>query len=106
MKNIITSIKKIVSNLKKPKRSPKWRSVRKVHLLSENWCRNCGATSDLEVHHIKPFHIDPSSELEPSNLITLCEYVFKDCHLKKGHLGNWKKVNEKVREECVFKKLT
>lgn len=67
---------------------------------------NCGGTKNLEVHHVKPFHIDPTLELDPTNLITLCEEMSKECHLKKGHLGNWKKVNENVLSDCVAIKST
>lgn len=62
----------------------------------------CGGISNLEVHHIVPFHITPSLELEDTNLITLCEAIFKQCHLKQGHLGDWHKVNPNIREIAVF----
>lgn len=81
-------------------RSPHWRAVRASHLKNEGWCRACGGTDFLEVHHIKPFHLHPDLELVDSNLITLCENSPTDCHLVLGHLGNWKDFNPNVRAQC------
>lgn len=82
------------------KRSDKWPEVEKAHLRVEGWCRNCGGTTLLQVHHKMPFHLDQAKELDPTNLITLCE-DFKDgveCHLHVGHLGNWKSFNPAIAE--------
>lgn len=79
-------------------RSPHWPAVEKAHLAREPFCRYCGGTLLLQVHHMMPFHLDPEKELDPSNLITLCE-DYKDgveCHLHIGHLGNWKTYNPSV----------
>jgi hypothetical protein len=96
---------KLIHDLVKGKpahlRSPQWHSVEKWHLKREPECQWCGATERLQVHHIAPFHLDPELELDPKNLITLCEeggYV--NCHLLHGHNGDWKSFNDKVREEC------
>lgn len=91
------------------KRSSEWPSIRKHHLIMEPrcaWCK-CKCTCHLQVHHIQPFHEHPELELEDSNLITLCEcptscadcseYL---CHLKHGHLGDFKKENPNIRNEC------
>lgn len=43
-------------------------------------CQSCGKEGHVEVHHIKPFSINPELRFEISNGITLC----KDCH-KKVH---------------------
>lgn len=69
----------------KEKRSPHWPTVRKHHLEAHPTCAACGNKKKLQVHHEKPFHTDPKLELEPTNLITLCEAVGKDCHLLYGH---------------------
>jgi 5-methylcytosine-specific restriction enzyme A len=74
-------------------RSPNWPEVRRIHLEKEPWCRVCASMKDLEVHHIKPVHYNPELELEPSNLITLCESIGVNCHFVHGHLGNWKYYN-------------
>lgn len=84
-------------------RSPEWHRVEREHLAVEGWCRFCGGTTKLQVHHKTPFHLDPAKELDPTNLITLCEDV-KDgveCHLHVGHLGNWKNFNPNVAEVAV-----
>lgn len=81
-------------------RSPEWHRVEQEHLAKEPFCRYCGGTKLLQVHHVSPFHLDPQRELDPSNLITLCE-DYKDgveCHLHIGHLGNWKTFNPHVRD--------
>ena len=77
------------------KRSSKWRGVREVFLMKHPMCEGCGSFVKLEVHHIVPFHEDPSLELEPNNLMTLCrrkKYGIS-CHLFVGHKGNWRLIN-------------
>ena len=67
-------------------------------------CAVCSGTASLEVHHIVPFHIDATKELDPSNLITLCESKKNgvNCHLFFGHLGNYKRVNVQVVTACLY----
>lgn len=76
-------------------RSSRWRKVREVHLKNNPKCELCEGAKKLRVHHIKPFHTHPELELEPTNLITLCECLSYgiNCHLLVGHLGNFRKVN-------------
>lgn len=83
------------------KRSSKWNKVRKEHLKNNPTCALCGGTKKLNVHHIRPFHVHPELELEPSNLITLCEDKGEGiyCHLFFGHLGNYKSINVTVVED-------
>lgn len=83
-------------------RSSQWPKVREAHLKKNPKCSLCGGTSALEVHHIKPFHIDPTKELDPANLITLCESKASgiNCHLAFGHLGNYQCVNESVVKDA------
>lgn len=78
-----------------PQRSTKWASTRKEHLKNNPKCAICEGTQQLNVHHIKPFHLHPELELEPKNLITLCESASYGiiCHLLVGHLGNYKNIN-------------
>lgn len=80
-------------------RDSRWRHVRNEHVKKEPCCQWCGGKSRLEVHHVKPFHIFPEAELNPENLITLCE-SWNNCHLKVGHNGSWKRWNPDVRQEC------
>jgi 5-methylcytosine-specific restriction enzyme A len=86
---------------KDSKRSSKWPKVRKAFILEHNVCAACGETTKLEVHHICPFHLHPELELDPNNLITLCETASKGvvCHMNIGHNGDYKKVNENVVED-------
>ena len=84
-------------------RSPLWRKCRNNHLKKHPKCELCGGTDVLRVHHIQPFHIAPDLELEPDNLITLCErkkYGI-NCHFWYGHLGNWRLVNETCVEDVA-----
>ena len=85
----------------KVKRSNQWPAVRKKFLETHKKCAICEGTKKLEVHHIKPFHLHPELELDPANLIVLCEdwsYGI-NCHLLVGHLGNYKNVNDTVLED-------
>lgn len=79
-------------------RSPQWSSVRKEHLSENNRCAACGRSKKLEVHHIEPVHLNPDRELDPSNLITLCD---DPCHLLFGHLMNYKSWNKDVVIDCA-----
>ena len=79
-------------------RSSKWTNVRKEHLKNNPNCAACGRDKKLEVHHIEPVHINPDKELDPSNLITLCD---DPCHLIFGHLFNYKSWNKDVIEDCL-----
>jgi 5-methylcytosine-specific restriction protein A len=85
-------------SLLKP-RSSKWPKVREQHLRSNPVCAVCKGTKKLNVHHIQPFHLHPELELDPANLITLCESKANgvNCHLWFGHLGNFKQENPQVK---------
>lgn len=76
-------------------RSGHWPTVRKNHLVDHPVCEVCGGDSRLQVHHRVPFHLHPELELEPTNLITLCEADKNgiNCHLAIGHLGSYKSFN-------------
>lgn len=64
--------------------------MRAKHLKDNPTCAGCGATKHLEVHHIRPFHLFPDEELDPHNLMTLCETPGWECHRIIGHKGNWR----------------
>ena len=82
-------------------RSSKWPTLRKHFLEAHPYCAYCGAKDRLQVHHIKPFHIDPNLELDTNNLIVLCETPGTDHHLEIGHLGNFhSEGNPNVVEDC------
>jgi len=84
------------------KRSGHWSTVRKHHLEKNGECAVCGDKVKLEVHHIKPFHLHPELELEPTNLITMCESKSYGiiCHLLIGHNGSYKDINPDVVEHA------
>lgn len=83
------------------KRSARWEEVRRKHLLDNPVCVACGCSNGVQVHHLRPFHLFPELELEPSNLITLCENevsggIDNNHHLVLGHRGNFKNNNINV----------
>jgi len=81
-------------------RSPEWPSVEREHRLREPACAACGYKGDgIQVHHIKPFHLHPQLELDPNNLITLCQVDGREHHLLLGHLDDWESFNEHVRSD-------
>lgn len=83
-------------------RSNKWPAVRAEHLRKYPTCAVCGGSKYQEVHHKLPFHLHPEMELEPTNLITLCESNKNgvNCHLFVGHLGNYKSFNVAVDSDA------
>lgn len=82
-------------------RSPQWPRVAKEHLSREPACVACGHRGEeLQVHHIKPFHLHPDLELDPDNLITLCEVEGREHHLHLGHLDEWESFNVHVRADA------
>lgn len=85
------------------KRSSKWPRLRKSFLEQHPQCAACGSRDKLEVHHIIPFNVDPSKELDWSNLITLCESkkYGNICHLGIGHKGDYKKFNPEVLKDAA-----
>ena len=80
-------------------RSPHWPAVRAKHLEGHPCCEVCGGKSELEVHHVVPFHREGGHALElaPDNLITLCRHD----HFLVGHAQSWKASNRTVREDAV-----
>jgi hypothetical protein len=83
-------------------RSSKWRGVRVEFLKNNPSCAVCGSKENVVPHHKVPFHADPSLELEPSNLIALCENKSFNCHFFFGHLKNWVDCNPRVEEDAVY----
>jgi len=82
------------------KRSNQWNKIRKEYLKEHPQCAVCFKKAKT-VHHITPFHIDPSKELDPNNLIGFCETQH---HILFGHLMHWKSYNEKVIEDSIHMK--
>jgi len=109
MINVLKAIKDRLQGKasKGQRRSSKWRKVRKEHLAKKDECYICKSKNKLEVHHIVPFHIAPDLELEPSNLITLCENkkYGLNCHLLVGHLGNYRRINLNCEVDAMTWKI-
>jgi hypothetical protein len=78
-------------------RSPGWRKVREEFIADHPKCAACGTKNKLEVHHIIPFHIDPSLELDKNNLMTLC----RNHHYTFGHFCDWTSWNKFVQSDVV-----
>ncbi len=85
------------------KRSSKWRKVRKEHLKKNPRCYVCGMNKKIEVHHIIAFQLAPDQELNPENLITLCEAGKWGitCHRLIGHLGTYQRINPNVKIDAM-----
>ena len=70
-------------------RSPKWAALAK-RFLKGKACAVCGRKERVVPHHILPYHLYPTLELDESNLIPLCENRSHNCHFWIGHLGSWR----------------
>lgn len=92
----ISDVVKGKTSLFKP-RSSKWPALRKSFIEAHPECSACGSKEFLEVHHIKSFKLHPDLELDPKNLIVLCDRPGPDNHhMYIGHLGNFKQENPNV----------
>jgi len=85
------------------RRSGKWRGVRDDFLRGKR-CEVCGGRKSLTAHHEIPFHLAPDLELDPGNLIALCQAgrFGINCHLLIGHVGNWQRTNVTVRASVAY----
>lgn len=81
-------------------RSSQWVNVRKAHLDKQPTCQVCGSKERLVVHHIVPYHLDKTKELEPENLLTMCESPMHNCHFIWGHFLRWNSHNVNVIEDA------
>ena len=71
-------------------RSPKWAAWVKAFVRGKK-CVCCGSKGPLTGHHKVPYHVDPSRELDPTNVAPICDGT--DCHLVIGHLKDFKLFN-------------
>ena len=83
-----------------PARSPRWPKVERAFKTLHPLCAACGGDERLNVHHKKPFHLDPALELDNRNLITLCMGKL-ECHLRIGHGDNFKAYNPDVEADAA-----
>lgn len=83
-------------------RSPQWAAVRNKFVEQHPACAVCGYTKDLNVHHIRPYHLFPQYELAVSNLITLGERCPSgNHHFLFGHLCLWTSFNPSVSRDAT-----
>lgn len=88
--------------MRKPyvRRSPRWPALKNKHLKAHPTCEVCGRKSEVTAHHIVPVHVDPTRELDPDNLLTMCEGKVMNCHCVVGHLWAWISYNPTVRQDA------
>lgn len=78
-------------------RSPKWPWFRTKWVEKNPFCCGCGTLNNIQVHHIVPFNVDKSKELDINNVMSLC----KTCHFVFGHLNNYNYYNVNVVVDCA-----
>lgn len=83
------------------RRSSQWPKVRAAHLKAHPECEVCGVRRNVTAHHVKPFHLYAELELDPANLMTLCEGPGVNCHLLVGHLNDWRAWNPHARIDAA-----
>lgn len=76
-------------------RSGQWRTLRNK-LVKNSKCAICGSSKNLQAHHKKPFKDFPELELDPDNIVILCESPARNCHFVFGHLFNWSSYNDDI----------
>ena len=83
-------------------RSDKWPAFKKTFAKTHpQICTVCGSKVKVELHHIAPFHLNQDKELDPNNVIWLCESEkYLNCHLWYGHLGSFKSWNVDVATDA------
>lgn len=86
-------------------RSVHWPRVEREFREANPACAACGSTEGVQVHHCFDFHEAvllgrPDLELDPRNLITLCEGPLQH-HLLIGHLDDFRSYNPAVREDVL-----
>lgn len=79
-------------------RDSRWPALRKKYIQAHPRCEACNTLQEVQVHHIVPVKKDPSKELDPFNLISLCK---KGCHLKIGHGGSYQFFNPGCKEDAL-----
>lgn len=99
-KRIINKIKSSTRDISiGSRRSPLWKKVEKAFKKSHPTCAACNSKKNIQVHHKRPFHLFPTLELDPNNLISLCMDK-NECHLLIGHGDNFKAWNPDVEADA------
>ena len=97
---MFAAIKRTVKQIVE-RRHPLWPKARKAKLKKQPTCEACGGTADLEVHHDLPVSWPggKAKELDEDNQTVLCGK--QGCHLRIGHLGDYKSRNPNVKEDAA-----
>jgi predicted restriction endonuclease len=81
-------------------RNSEWDRLRRQFLKLHDKCEFCGVRNrgvkTLVAHHVVPYWVDRTKELDVENLFALCE----EHHFTFGHFCNWKKFNPRIREDA------
>lgn len=85
------------------KRDPRWPATRRAYLAEHPDCECCEREGPrgMSVHHLIPFWVAPTLELDPGNLQTYCSV----CHLLIGHLRNYRTFNPSARSMAAMIRL-
>jgi hypothetical protein len=83
-------------------RSTRWPLCRAEHLRLHPACAICGVKVYVDVHHKIPVHVNRDGELDPGNLITLCDERASRHHFEVGHGGDWRLWNEAVDADAEY----
>ena len=83
-------------------RAPGWSKLAAAHLRANPDCIACGSRKNVVPHHKEPVHLFPERELDPTNLVTLCEGPVVNCHILFGHLRNWSSYNVDVEQDATY----
>ena len=90
-------------------RSDKWPAVERAFRYLHPSCAACDSL-DVQIHHVRPFHYcilagRHDLELDPRNLISLCEsekgLTAQNHHLLLGHLDDFQSYNPSVRLDAL-----
>ena len=97
--SVVYTVAPMIDRLGAP-RSPQWARKRQEFVGEYPVCACCGRRTNLNVHHVKPFHLFPALELQDDNLVTLCEGGPINCHYLAGHCGaGWSAYARDVAEQ-------
>lgn len=73
-----------------------WRKTARLYMVDHKVCELCAEDSELQVHHVVPWHISAELRFVLSNLVCLCQ----PCHFRFGHWRRWKDSNPEIRQLC------
>ncbi len=72
-----------------------WERLRRHHLASRPVCVDCGASTELQVDHVREFHgLDDPLRLDPANLATRCGR----CHARKSGRAGGRELKRRAQQ--------